>query len=89
MELTEPPVQLIVAVLLITSVKPLDEVLPLNGTKSGEPGSAAATPAAAGPRAETASIAVADSQARRLRAPARRRGSAWAFIVGSPSAVIE
>jgi hypothetical protein len=58
----------------IVSNRPLDDVFPLFGTKSGEPGSAAATPAAAGPRAETASIAAAESQPSRRRVPPRRRG---------------
>jgi len=73
--------QFIVAVPIVSD-RPEDDVSPLFGTKSGEPGSAAATPAAAGPRAEMASIAAADSQASRRMAPLRRRGrTGAAFMV--------
>jgi hypothetical protein len=49
-ELTELPSQLIVALPPIARVSPLDEVWPLFGTKSGEPGAFdAKAPAAPGP----------------------------------------
>jgi len=74
-EFTELPSQSIVAV-PIESVRPLDEVWPLFGTKSGEPGSeepAAPTPPAPGPiRAAPASPATTSQESGRARRDRRR-----------------